>query len=645
MDYPPPITLDLNSIEINGSKYLYSIEKLDEEEGISIKLELEKNKNFYYLYKASKEQIINDIKILFLCQDLNHMIRTIEDVFNKKKVKISQTNKMILEFNRYLNQEQKFEIMLEKHEPADILDDLNDKIYNLEKKCSELMKEIEELKKNNSKENKDDFNEKQIENIKNKIDFKKEIKEILNKEIKEELYKEFEKKMLNNLINSKEEKIKEEIKIKFDKIKEVNERIIKRFKEIEEAKKQLEKDNKIILEKINKISNLDTNNKNLEDLIKVKFEQLKNTKIDYNKIVSDNNFIENLKINLTPSLNEIILNNKIIKQLKADINKVNNNNIINNNNENFIILKINIDRSFEEVFLQQCIIYKYFKNFEPEDIQIIINDETVPTKYKKINANFIYNNQSNNYQGNDNIFPDFKECYHFYWNFLNEGIYTIKIIFKKKLYSCEKMFYNCKKITEIDLSSFDCSQVTNCKDMFNNCISLTKIDFGNNDFLLSSNFEFMFYNCKNLEDLDVSGFNTKNSVSFESMFENCYKVEELDVSKFNSSKCTTIKKMFKDCKNLSSIDLLNWDMSNFGNDNENPIGDLFINCKKLKTIKMSCNFGDKKKLMIKDPFTNNKEFPDIFDRGSKSGKFIWKKGNSCEFLYNMLSGNWEKKEE
>lgn len=138
MDYPPPITLDLNSIEINGSKYLYSIEKLDEEEGISIKLELEKNKNFYYLYKASKEQIINDIKILFLCQDLNHMIRTIEDVFNKKKVKISQTNKMILEFNRYLNQEQKFEIMLEKHEPADILDDLNDKIYNLEKNALNL---------------------------------------------------------------------------------------------------------------------------------------------------------------------------------------------------------------------------------------------------------------------------------------------------------------------------------------------------------------------------------------------------------------------------------------------------------------------------------------------------------------------------
>ena len=94
MDYPPPITLDLNSIEINGSKYLYSIERLDEEEGISIKLELEKNKNFYYLYKASKEQIIKDIKILFLCQDLNHMIRTIEDVFNKKKVKISQTNKI-----------------------------------------------------------------------------------------------------------------------------------------------------------------------------------------------------------------------------------------------------------------------------------------------------------------------------------------------------------------------------------------------------------------------------------------------------------------------------------------------------------------------------------------------------------------------
>ena len=55
---PPSITL--KTISINDSLYSYSISQIDEE-GISIKLESINNKNIYYLYKASKEQLIKEI--------------------------------------------------------------------------------------------------------------------------------------------------------------------------------------------------------------------------------------------------------------------------------------------------------------------------------------------------------------------------------------------------------------------------------------------------------------------------------------------------------------------------------------------------------------------------------------------------------
>ena len=458
MENPEPLTIDPNTVEINGTEYLYSITKLNEPKGISIKLESIFNKDVYFLYNASEEQIKENIRILYLCRDINHMIETLKDAFDQKRVKIEQTNKMILEFNKYLNNEQKFEIKLEKHEPLNPLNDLNEKIKNLDKKCSELMKEIEELKKNKDKNNDDDFNEKQIKNIKNKINLENDMKEIFDKEIKEQLYKEFEEKIMNNLENSMEEIINKELS--------------KKFKIIQEAKTQLEKDNKVIIEKINRISKLDTNNQKLEDLIKQKIDETKNkTKIDLNEIISNNNFIEKIQMKLIPFFDNIA-NNQSSKTLEKGEYRVNSNII-----ENFIILKINIDNKGEEIFLKQCNIYKYFKNFEPEDIEIIINDEKVPIKWK-ISKGALSNIKSNNCEGADKVLNSLKECYNFYWNFLNEGIYTIKIIFKKKLYSCEKMFNNCNNIIEIDLSSFDCSQVTNCEDMFNNCVSLKKVDFG-----------------------------------------------------------------------------------------------------------------------------------------------------------------------
>ena len=53
-----------------------------------------------------------------------------------------------------------------------------------------------------------------------------------------------------------------------------------------------------------------------------------------------------------------------------------------------------------------------------------------------------------------------------------------KIIFPKNISSIEDvsgMFYNCKKLTSIDLSNFEFSNIYNMTNLFNGCINLTKI--------------------------------------------------------------------------------------------------------------------------------------------------------------------------
>lgn len=241
------------------------------------------------------------------------------------------------------------------------------------------------------------------------------------------------------------------------------------------------------------------------------------------------------------------------------------------------------------------------------------------------------------------------------------------------------MFNNCKNIYEIDLSNFDCSQVTSCESMFDGCVSLEKINLGKSDFSFCKSFKSMFNNCENLENIDVSFFNTKNSTSFEKMFCGCKKLAKIDVSKFDSSKCAYIFSMFKKCENICEIDMINWDMSHLEKrynflssiypglglaragivgegilgagilgavmgssgtyallNKVNSINYLFDGCKNLKTIKMSANFGDIDNLIYKSE--NN----EIFKGLSKYGNFYWKKGNNCDKLLSQLPVSWNR---
>jgi surface protein len=67
------------------------------------------------------------------------------------------------------------------------------------------------------------------------------------------------------------------------------------------------------------------------------------------------------------------------------------------------------------------------------------------------------------------------------------------------------MFYDCKNLTNINLSSFN---TRNVADM--SC---------------------MFYGCKNLTTIDLSYFESEHLISFKNIFFNCFKLIEIRISR------------------------------------------------------------------------------------------------------------------
>lgn len=206
------------------------------------------------------------------------------------------------------------------------------------------------------------------------------------------------------------------------------------------------------------------------------------------------------------------------------------------------------------------------------------------------------------------------------------------------------IFKDCTKLTDLDLSTWNTSNVVTMSYMFHNCTNLSSINFGDN-FITSSvntgytpastknveslgsfshmfdgcssltsldlsgfdtsnarNMAYMFHNCSALQSLDVSGFDT-SSVDIDSqfqrydstgkavnkefggmayMFSGCSSLETLDVSNWNTSKVTNMRHMFDGCNKLTSLDVSNWNTGSV-----DDMSHMFNDCKVLKALDVS----------------------------------------------------------
>ena len=95
--------------------------------------------------------------------------------------------------------------------------------------------------------------------------------------------------------------------------------------------------------------------------------------------------------------------------------------------------------------------------------------------------------------------------------------------------SCHAMFQDYKG-TDLDLSKFNTSEITNMSFMFHSCMNLEHLNLSNFNTNKVTNMDFMFYECINLKTLDISSFYIDDTKILDSMFWNCRSLETLKVS-------------------------------------------------------------------------------------------------------------------
>ena len=284
-----------------------------------------------------------------------------------------------------------------------------------------------------------------------------------------------------------------------------------------------------------------THNKYLDDLLRRLLVKSPQERLKWNDYFEHPFFKKSIKEIM--EANEVIKNSQIIIKLNiGDSDKKNNeykkiyfigkNYFIQNNKE------MKYDRENEEL-----------KNLNETNTILYINDK------KQNFQNYFIPNQN--------------------------GDYVIKIIFNKKLNDCSYMFRGCYNITNIDLSSFDSSNITNMKYMFGKCTNLETVNLNNLNTQKVTDISYMFNSCSSLKKIEFpNSFNTENVNNMEYMFHNCDQITEIIFnSSFKTKNVTNMMGMFKKCNNLGFIDI-----SNFNTEKVNNMGYMFDQCINLEKI-------------------------------------------------------------
>ena len=116
--------------------------------------------------------------------------------------------------------------------------------------------------------------------------------------------------------------------------------------------------------------------------------------------------------------------------------------------------------------------------------------------------------------------------------------------------NCAEMFHNCYRLTSIPWNDFniDTSQCTDMNSMFYDCKALTSLDLSSFDTSKVTDISYMFYNCTALTSLDLSNFDTSQCTNMGRMFRKCSGLKEIICPNgFDMSSCTRVLYMFDDC--------------------------------------------------------------------------------------------------
>ena len=187
-----------------------------------------------------------------------------------------------------------------------------------------------------------------------------------------------------------------------------------------------------------------------------------------------------------------------------------------------------------------------------------------------------------------------------------------------------RMFYECNKLSSLDLSKFNTEKVTDMSRMFSGCQNLSSLDLSKFNTEKVEGMISMFEDCKNLSSLDLSKFNTEKVTDMRGMFCGCQKLTSLDLSNFNTANVMEMGNMFYNCSTLTSLDL-----SNFNTEKVESMMGMFFSCSALTSLDLS-NFNTKKVRYMNSMFNACSALTTIY----AGDKFVTTKVENGSYMFS-----------
>ena len=313
----------------------------------------------------------------------------------------------------------------------------------------------------------------------------------------EEIFRELENKIENSSIIEEPNILYLDIPIGLTVINDITLEIKEKEKSkddiIEELKKELNYKNDLIIQKDNKIKEIE--NELNENKIKLNNEiQTLKDKIE-NKINFYKNKFNNFK-------------QKKEKLIKKEINTKEINDIIQMKS------KENVELIHKIINYENIIEIELETNKNNEEIKIINNN-----LFNKNNTILFINNE-------ETVFNNTLKL-------KKKDKYKLLIFNISKIENLKEFFKGCENIKKIKFYKFNTENVSDMSSMFSDCSSLISIDVSNFNTKNVENMNNMFSNCSSLNSIDISNFNVENVQKMDSMFNGCLSLNSIEVSNFN----------------------------------------------------------------------------------------------------------------
>ena len=145
-----------------------------------------------------------------------------------------------------------------------------------------------------------------------------------------------------------------------------------------------------------------------------------------------------------------------------------------------------------------------------------------------------------------------------------------------------EIFKNCATLETINLSNINMPKLINLNGAFQECYSLKYVDLTSLDTTNVEDMSNLFFNSTSLESVDLSKFSTSKVLVMRSMFYNCYSLKSIDLSNFDTNQVKDMSYMFKNCSSLTSLDL-----SNFKTNEVGGFEGMFEDCTSLLYLNLS----------------------------------------------------------